>query len=251
MSVANGPDRLVRSGIVGVGLTVRLGETTVLSGVDVTVEPGSVTGVVGASGTGKTTLIRAVAGLVPIMSGSIRYDGRARPPTGSLAVLAQHARLVCNPRWTLRRIIAEPASVRRTDGRRGPGRPLAIESIASRVGLAEELLDRRPAQVSDGQLQRACLARTLVQRPDHLLCDEPTAMLDPIAARDVIGLLDEMVDEGVGVLLVTHQRRLLEPRARSIVDLDRTELDSTELESADQVAAEHGCRLPTDQVSSD
>lgn len=201
------------SGIRATGLSVLFDGRPVLAGIDLLVLPGAMTGIRGPSGSGKTTLLRALAGLQPLSAGSVSYDGAAAPVPGSLAILAQAPRQACNPRWPLHRIIAEPA--------RAAKRPLPeVSALADRVGLAPELLDRYPSQLSDGQLQRACVARILVQEPRYLLCDEPTAMLDPIATRAILRLIDGLLDEGVGAALVTHDHRLADARCRTILTLD-------------------------------
>lgn len=203
---------MTAEGIHASGVTVAFDGRTVLRDVDVTVLPGAVTGVVGPSGTGKTTLLRVLAGLHPATSGSVTYDGAPAPPAAAIAVLAQSPRQSCNPRWTVREIITEPARAAR---REAPD----PAHLADRVGLSADLLDRYPAQLSEGQLQRACVARVLVQEPRYLLCDEPTAMLDPIATRAIIGLIDGLVDEGVGAALVSHVHRLVRARCSSIFTL--------------------------------
>ncbi len=197
--------------LVGTGLSAHFDDTVVFDGLDVAVGPGAVTGVVGRSGSGKTTLLRILAGLTAPAGGTVEWRGDRRRP-GDVGLLAQHPRLVTNPRWTLRRIVAEPATI--------AGRTCDIESVATRVGLDSSLLDRYPAQVSDGQLQRACIGRLVVQGPRIVLCDEPTAMLDPMATRSVAALLDDLVADGAGLLLVSHDRRLVESRSRDVIDLD-------------------------------
>lgn len=197
--------------ITAVGITVRFGETTVLDGVDLSAPAGSITGVTGSSGSGKTTLLRVLAGLCPPDSGQVGYAGEPLPPKGSVALLAQHPRLVCNPRWTLADIIAEPAVLR--------GERADLTATAATVGLDTELLQRYPGQVSDGQLQRACLGRVLTQRPAFVLCDEPTAMLDPIAADSVVALLRDLAAGGATVVLVSHDPDLVAALARSRISL--------------------------------
>ncbi|ATD72533.1 MULTISPECIES: ABC transporter ATP-binding protein [Gordonia] len=197
--------------LLGHGLTARFGSREVFTGVDVSVDAGSVLGIVGQSGSGKTTLLRILAGLTAPAAGTVEQRGVELRP-GTIGLIAQHPRLVTNPRWTLRRIVAEPATIAR--------RNCDIEAVAGRVGLDPALLDRFPSQVSDGQLQRACVGRLLVQAPRFVLCDEPTAMLDPLSARAVIGLLQALVDDGAGMVLVSHQRRLVDARCRDVVDLD-------------------------------
>ena len=197
--------------LAATGIAVTLDGTPIIDGIDLSARVGEMTGVIGPSGTGKTTLLRALAGMAPLASGSVRYFGSATAQSGDIGMLAQHPRLVTNPRWTLRRIISEPADI--------GGARCDVDGIAERVGLSGDLLYRYPAQVSDGQLQRACLGRLVVQRPRIVLCDEPISMLDPVAARAVIGLLQEFVDDGAAMVLVSHQRSLLESRCTEILDL--------------------------------
>ncbi|MCG7583566.1 ABC transporter ATP-binding protein [Mycolicibacterium sp. OfavD-34-C] len=237
------------------GLTVRFGGRTVLDGVDLTAPAGAITGVTGASGSGKTTLLRVLAGLQRPHAGAIRYAAASAsgasnsasasgastsasasgasastsasvsgastsapgPPRGSVALLAQHPRLVCNPRWTLRQIIDEPLAIRAGRGFRS-----SAEQTADRVGLDTALLERYPGQVSDGQLQRACLGRVLTQGdggPLLVLCDEPTAMLDPIATSSVVSLLRDMAGTGSTIVLVSHDPALIDALTESALAL--------------------------------
>lgn len=193
--------------LIAQAITVSFGGRPVLRGVDLVAQTGEIIGVTGPSGCGKTTLLRVLAGLRTPDSGTV-----TRPGPGTLAVLAQHPRLVCNPRWTLQAIVSEPARIR--------GTALDLTEVAARVGLDPVLLDRYPAQVSDGQLQRACIARALVQRPSFLLCDEPTAMLDPLAAGDIAQLLEQAAAQGTGIVLVSHNPRLVASLAHSVLDLE-------------------------------
>ncbi|WP_425476157.1 ABC transporter ATP-binding protein [Gordonia oleivorans] len=190
---------------------VELAGVRVLDDVSLTARSGRMTGVSGPSGAGKTTLLRALAGLVPLCAGAIDYVGQPNRRPGEIGMLAQHPRLVANPRWTLRRIVAEPATI--------GGRDIDVAEVADEVGLDRELLDRFPAEVSDGQLQRACLGRLVVGSPSIVLCDEPTAMLDPVAARVVIEVLASIVDRGAAMVLVSHQRALIEARCADVLEL--------------------------------
>ncbi len=106
---------------------------------------------------------------------------------------------------TLERIVTEPLLIARVPRRE---RSDVVHAAAARVGLTADLLTRRPHQVSDGQLQRACLARALVQRPRYLICDEMTAMLDPATTAAVVAVLREETRAGLGVLAVSHDHEL-------------------------------------------
>ncbi|AQA05949.1 ABC transporter [Mycobacterium sp. MS1601] len=177
---------------------------TALRDANLTVRAGDIVGVTGPSGCGKTTLLRVLAGLQRPCSGTVQIGG-------SVGMLAQHPRLVCNPRWQLGAVIAEPARIRRST--------VDLDPVITRVGLDPLLLDRYPAQVSDGQLQRACIARALMAQPTFLLCDEPTAMLDPIASAAVVDLLRQMADEGTGVVVVTHDPRIVAGLTGDVLEL--------------------------------
>lgn len=85
-----------------------------------------------------------------------------------------------------------------------------MQAEAKRVGLTPDLLERRPFEVSEGQLQRACLARALIAAPRYLLCDEPTSMLDVSTQAALLAVIDERrADDGIGILLISHDRTLL------------------------------------------
>lgn len=185
----------------------------VLDGVDVTVAPGEVVGLAGPSGCGKSTLARVLALLHAPWSGRVVLDGgavrgvRYRAPRNhrtAVGVVFQQPRLAADPRLTLREIVVEPllATGRGAD-------PAWEEELHDRVGLTAELLGRRPHEVSDGQLQRACLARALVLRPRYLVCDEMTAMLDASTTAALVRVVAERAAAGTGVLAVSHDEELL------------------------------------------
>lgn len=178
--------------------------------------PGESVGLLGPSGCGKSTLARVAALLHRPDAGRVRVDGRPvegwrhrapREQRTAIGVVFQQPRLAADPRLTLHDLIAEPL---RATGRRAEV-PDRVARLAADVGLGGELLGRRPHEVSDGQLQRACLARALTLRPRWLVCDEMTAMLDASTTAALVAVVESYRrEEGAGLLAVGHDRVLLE-----------------------------------------
>ncbi|MGC4786283.1 ABC transporter ATP-binding protein [Micromonospora sp. DT178] len=207
-------------------VAVSYGGRRVLDGVDLRVAPGETVGLRGPSGSGKSTLARVLALLHAPEAGHVTLDGhrvagsRHRVPAAvrtRVAILFQSPRAATDPRLGLADIIAEP--LRATGTPEEPARARAAE-LADLVGLTPDLLARRPHAVSDGQLQRACLARALVHRPDYLLCDEATAMLDASTQAHLAAVItDYQRQHAAGVLLITHDPALMARWATRVVDL--------------------------------
>ncbi|MFG1846453.1 ABC transporter ATP-binding protein [Micromonospora carbonacea] len=213
-------------GLAAHRVTVRYGRQRVLDRVDLHVAPGETVGLRGPSGSGKSTLARVLALLHAPDSGHVAIGGRPvagvrhRLPAAlrtRVAILFQSPRAATDPRLSLADLVAEP--LRATGVPRDQAAARTAE-LADLVGLTPDLLARRPHAVSDGQLQRACLARALVHRPDYLLCDEATAMLDASTQAHVAAVVgDYQRRTGAGVLLITHDPALLRRWATRAVDL--------------------------------
>ncbi|MFD5744750.1 ABC transporter ATP-binding protein [Streptomyces massasporeus] len=192
------------------------GNAPVVRDVSLTVTAGEAVGLLGPSGCGKSTLARVAALLHRPDSGTLLLDGepvrhwRHRAPRAlrtAFGVVFQQARLSADPRLPLTDLIAEPL---RATGR-GKEVPDRIAELAPALGLTPDLLTRRPHEVSDGQLQRACLARALVLRPRLLVCDEMTAMLDASTAAALVAAVEGYrATTGAALLAVGHDRTLLE-----------------------------------------
>ncbi|WP_156725165.1 ABC transporter ATP-binding protein [Streptomyces apocyni] len=188
----------------------------VLRGASLTIAPGESVGLLGPSGCGKSTLARVAALLHRPDTGRVIIDGepargwRHRAPRAqrtAFGVVFQQPRLSADPRLRLRDLIAEPLRAN------GLAADVArrVPEWADTVGLGDELLGRRPHEVSDGQLQRACLARALVLRPRWLVCDEMTAMLDASTTAALVHVVEDYRrDSGAGLLAVGHDRLLID-----------------------------------------
>ncbi|WP_312873304.1 ABC transporter ATP-binding protein [Kibdelosporangium persicum] len=195
-----------------------------ITDVDLTVESGATVGLAGPSGSGKSTLARVLSLLHKPFAGSVSIDGtvvggfRYRAPRQyrtKIGVLFQQPRLSVDPRMTLRQVIAEPS--------RANGKPDRVDELSGLVALTPDLLARRAHEVSDGQLQRACLARALALRPAYLVCDEMTTMLDASTTAALVAVIrDYQSETGAGVLAISHDTVLLERWADRVEQM-RTE----------------------------
>ncbi|MCG5441324.1 ATP-binding cassette domain-containing protein [Micromonospora sp. NIE79] len=210
-------------------VSVSYGRQVVLDGVSLRIGRGETVGLRGPSGGGKSTLVRVLALLHQPDRGRVRIDGTAvdavryAVPVAlrtRVAALFQSPRAAADPRLSLTDLIAEPLRATRTPESAVRER---VAELADLVGLTADLRSRRPHAVSDGQLQRACLARALVHRPDYLLCDEATAMLDASTQAHVAAVIrDYQRTQQAGVLVITHDQTLLDRWSDRIVDLAAT-----------------------------
>ena len=158
------------------GLRKSFGDVQALDGVDLDVPDGSFFVVLGPSGAGKTTTLRAIAGLEQLDGGSVHLDGRDAtadtPAARDLAMVFQSYALY--PRRTAYDNIASPLRARKTSS---SDIAAAVQQVSALLHI-ERLLQRRPAQMSGGEMQRVALARALVRRPRAFLMDEPLTNLD-------------------------------------------------------------------------
>lgn len=204
--------------------------TTILDGVSLTVDRGEIVGLIGETGSGKTTLARAVLGLVPVEAGHVRLDGadtttlpsRARRRlrrTGAVQYVFQDPLRSLDPDRTVFDSISEGLQIRGDDP---AGIASRVRATATLVELDHELLDRHPGAVSGGQRQRAAIARAMVVEPDLLVCDEPVSALDATTRIRILELLVELrATVGVGILLITHDLATLGGLADRVVVLYR------------------------------
>ena len=196
-----------------------------LRGVDLTVEPGEMIAVMGSSGSGKSTLMNILGCLDVPTEGSYTLDGTRTDglSTNALADLRnQKLGFVFQGFNLLARTSAIdnvelPLLYDRT-GRKLDTRALAADAL-NRVGLGDRM-DHQPSELSGGQQQRVAIARALVTKPKLLLADEPTGNLDSRMTVEVMALFQELNEQGITIVLVTHEPDVAQYAKRTVVVKD-------------------------------
>ena len=204
----------------------RMGETLIraVDGVSLQIAKGEFLALLGASGSGKSSLLNLIAGLDRPTSGSIRVEGRNISEL-SRNELAEHRRKAVGMVFQSFNLIASMTvmenvelPLRFAEVDRGQRQTLAGEAL-ERVGLRARM-GHRPSELSGGEQQRAALARALINRPKLLLADEPTGNLDSRTGTEIMEMLREFNRElGMTVVMVTHERALAEKYAERLVFL--------------------------------
>ena len=191
-----------------------------LRDVDLTVDAGEVVVVIGPSGSGKSTLCRTINRLEPIDSGRILVDGRPIPEAGrALARLRADVGMVFQSfnlfahKSVLDNITLGPVKARKVP--KAEARARAHE-LLERVGIADKA-DQYPAELSGGQQQRAAIARALAMEPKLMLFDEPTSALDPEMINEVLEVMKQLAEEGMTMLVVTHEMGFARSAADRVV----------------------------------
>ena len=202
------------------------GSTPVLGGIDLDVNQGDVIAIIGPSGSGKTTLLRCLNYLEHADEGTMVFDqetfamnkiskkdiARLRKKT---AFVFQSYNLFANK--TALKNVTEGLIV----GRKMPkekAREIAMKAL-EKVGLADRS-DAYPAQLSGGQQQRIAIARALAMNPDVMLFDEPTSALDPEMVGEVLEIMKELADDGMTMVVVTHEMGFAREVATRVLFMD-------------------------------
>ncbi len=209
------------------------GRLEVLRGVDLEVAPREVMCIIGPSGSGKSTFLRCVNHLEKVDAGRLSVDGELvgyREQNGRLHEL--HDKEVCGKRaeigmvfqrfnlfphmTVLQNIIEAPIHVLKRD------RSVAVDrahAMLARVGLSDKV-DWYPNQLSGGQQQRVAIARALAMQPKLMLFDEPTSALDPELVGEVLDVMRRLADEGMTMVVVTHEMGFAREVANRAVFMD-------------------------------
>jgi energy-coupling factor transport system ATP-binding protein len=210
--------------LAGVRYSYPDADTEVLRGVDLTVDAGQIVGVVGASGAGKTTLAKAIAGFIPHseggdLSGKVEVDGINVPNSTLSDVVSRVGMVTQNPfnqisgaRFTVREEIAfglENLGVERQE------MSARVDAMLELLGL-KEFADRSPYALSGGQMQLVAIASMMVMRPRVLVMDEPTSQLDPSGSRLVFDVMEDLASDGTTVIVFEHKLELLRETAQVV-----------------------------------
>jgi polar amino acid transport system ATP-binding protein len=200
------------------GLRKSFGDNEVLKGIDLQVEAGEVIAIIGKSGSGKSTLLRCINGLENFQAGKLTVDHQAllHHDANAMRALRQKVGMIFQsfnlfPHLRVgENIMLAPGLVKQKDK---ASAKQEAQKLLERVGLAEKY-DAWPDQLSGGQQQRVAIARALAMEPQILLCDEITSALDPELVGEVLRVVESLADEGMTLLMVTHEMNF----ARKVAD---------------------------------
>jgi glutamate transport system ATP-binding protein len=203
------------------------GSLHVLKNINLDVPQGQVVVVIGPSGSGKSTLCRAINRLEPIDAGLIEVDGKPLPAEGrQLARLRADVGMVFQSfnlfahKTIVENVMLAPVRVRKES--QSDARKNAMQ-LLDRVGIANQA-QKYPAQLSGGQQQRAAIARALAMRPKVMLFDEPTSALDPEMIKEVLDVMVSLAEDGMTMLVVTHEMGFARNAAQRVVFMSDGEI---------------------------
>lgn len=184
------------------------GDNQVLQGITTTIRKGEVVAIIGPSGCGKSTFLRSLNLLETPTSGTISFEGtditdktvNINKIREKIGMVFQHFNLF--PNMTVKEnIMLAPVQLGKMTKEEASSK---ADSLLIQVGLAEKA-DDYPAMLSGGQKQRIAIARSLAMQPDIMLFDEPTSALDPEMVGDVLGLMKQLAQDGMTMIIVTHE----------------------------------------------
>ena len=203
----------------------KFGDDTILNGINLEVHKGEVVVVLGPSGCGKSTLLRCLNGLESIQGGSITVDDQVLDTknTKALTELRQKVGMVFQSydlfpnKTVLGNVIMAPTLVAKRSKEEAI---TCAKPLLERVGLWDKR-DAYPRQLSGGQKQRVAIVRALMMHPEVMLFDEVTAALDPEMVREVLDVMLELADQGLTMVIVTHEMSFARAIADRIIFMDQ------------------------------
>lgn len=213
--------------IVIKNLKKRFKENQVLNGIDISIKKGDVIGVIGPSGTGKSTLLRCINRLEIPEEGTIELNGKelnlSRLNKKELLDLRRSTGMVFQrfnlfeKKTALENVMEGLIVVQKKS--KEEAREIAIEEL-KRVGLLDKA-NHYPKYLSGGQQQRVAIARTLAMKPEIILLDEPTSALDPELVGEVLEVIKKIASEGYTMILVSHEMNFIKKVSSRVIFLDK------------------------------
>lgn len=198
------------------------GKNEVLKGINLQIDKGEVVVIIGPSGSGKSTVLRTMNYLEEPTSGHVIVDGMDLSDKNKLNAVRTEVGMVFQnfnlfPHMTvLDNLILAPVNVRKTNKKEA--QDIAIK-LLERVGLADKA-QMYPDSLSGGQKQRVAIARALAMKPKVMLFDEPTSALDPEMVREVLDVMKSLADEGMTMVIVTHEMGFAKEVADRVLFVD-------------------------------
>ena len=205
------------------GLKKTFGDMQVLSGVDMHIRPGEKVVIVGPSGSGKSTFLRCLNLLEQPTDGSIVFDGQEITAPGvdvnlirrRMGMVFQHFNLFAN--LTVKKnIMLAPVQLKLKTKEEAEAEAMRLLKLVN----LEEKADSYPAQLSGGQKQRIAIVRSLAMNPEVMLFDEPTSALDPEMVGEVLELRKRLADDGMTMVVVTHEMGFAREVGTRVVFMD-------------------------------
>ncbi|HJV31735.1 MAG TPA: amino acid ABC transporter ATP-binding protein [Bacillales bacterium] len=206
----------------------QFGQLEVLKGIDLEVEKGKVVVIIGPSGSGKTTMLRCLNVLETPTTGAISIEGQTLDFTGSVSKksISSFRRLtgmvfqsynLFPHKTALQNVMEGPIIVKNED--KGSAEKKA-RALLEKVGLGDKM-DFYPSHLSGGQQQRVGIARALAMEPEVMLFDEPTSALDPELVGEVLKVMKDLAQEGMTMIVVTHEMRFAREAADEVIFMDQ------------------------------
>lgn len=191
----------------------RRGSSDVIRDISFTVKPGEIVGLIGETGSGKSTIARAALGLIPVSTGRVDVAGvdvasltkrelRDFRRTGAIQYVFQDPLRSLDPGQSIRDALAEPLQIRGDAD--GASITQQIEEVIHITNVDPALLERLPSELSGGQRQRVSVARALIASPTTLILDEPVSALDAVNRVQILELLASLRSTGIGELFISH-----------------------------------------------
>ena len=201
------------------------GQNEVLKDISLTIHKGEVISIIGSSGSGKSTFLRSINLLETPTEGEILYHGENVLEKGynltyyreKLGMVFQSFNLFENLNVLENTIVAQTTVLKRDHSE---AEKIAKENL-EKVGMGERFWQAKPKQLSGGQKQRVAIARALSMNPDAILFDEPTSALDPEMVGEVLKIMQELAQEGLTMIVVTHEMEFARDVSNRVIFMDK------------------------------